>query len=165
MLCRMRDTIIIAVACLIAIAGGIWLFMWGNTEPKGTAVPFTILAEGQESGEITMRANYRVKSSAEFSEAWTLVYGPDGPALPSVDFDRYEVLALFDGTHASGGYGIALTAIEDTELSRRVVITHTAPSEECLTTSVITSPYLFASVPRTTLALSREEINKTVVCR
>jgi hypothetical protein len=165
----MRDTIFIGVACVIAIVVGAWLFWSGNesslvpTESKGP-VAYEILAEGSYSGSVTERANYRIKSAAELSLLWSMMYGTDGPALPPVDFGRREVLAIFDGTHSSGGYDVRIKSIVDEELARRVTIVRVVSGEDCITSSGITSPYLLVTVPSSSLPLSREESSETATC-
>lgn len=163
----MRDTIIIGVACLIAIAVGAWLFLAGDegslSAPEGPVV-FMTVAEGEYSGSVTERTNYRIKSQDELFELWLMVYGTDSPPMPAVDFTKYEVLAIFDGTHSSGGYDVELAAIEDTALSRHVSIVRVVPDEECMTTTALSSPFLLAAAPKTALALSREETTKVASC-
>jgi len=165
----MRDILIIGIACLLAIAVGAWLFLLGEKQTLAPSlsqgpVTFTTLAEGMYSGEVTERTNYRIKTQEELKELWDMVYGAEGPMVPSVDFTSYEVLAIFDGTHSSGGYAVEVTSIRDTDLSRLVSIVRIAPGDTCLTTSVLSSPFVLIAAPRTALSLSRDEAVRVVSC-
>jgi hypothetical protein len=165
----MRDTIIIGVACVIAIAAGMWLFFSGNEGVLAPAtsrgpVAYTTLAEGSYSGSVTERANYRIKNTEELVELWKMMYGTDGPTLPAIDFGKHEVLAIFDGTHSSGGYDVRIASIEDEELTRRVTIVRVTPGDDCMTTTAITSPYLLVAAPKSVLPLSREEVSEVAEC-
>lgn len=165
----MRDAIVIGVACLVAIAAGAWLY-FGDTgehspnDASGTKVPVAVLSEGDNSGFMTERKNYRVKSRHELDQLWAVMYGSDGPSLSPVDFETSEVLAVFDGTHSSGGFDVEVTSVYDDALSRRVSITRTAPGEDCITSEAITSPFILVVVPKSDLPIAREETTVTSDC-
>lgn len=163
-----RDTALVGIGAVVAVLIGGWiLFMTViavPTEDMPQAVMVTQIDAGQYSGSISERKNYHVETTAEWQALWTMVHGLEGPALPPVDFERYQVLAVFDGTHSSGGYAINITSIADTGLRRIVRIKHTEPGEECLAASVITSPYQMVVVPRSSATIARENITETVAC-
>lgn len=163
----MRDAIIIAVVCVLAIAAGAWLFLMGDDGSPVTEgdVAFTVLAEGNYSGSITERKNFRIRSEAELQELWRMVYTTGGPAAAPVNFEKSEVLAVFDGTHASGGYGIEVESIEDSRAVRTIHIVHTAPDDSCLTTESISSPFQMIVVPASSVGLTRDEREEVVSCQ
>ena len=162
----MRDTILIAGACLLAILVGGFLFLLDREGNEGVVQEpiYAVLAEGQTAGSITERANYRIRSAEELAELWGMIYGPGGPLMPQVDFSTKEVLAVFDGTHSSGGYDITVESVEDEALVRRVSILHTAPADDCVTTSAITSPFELVVVARSNATVERIERTETVAC-
>lgn len=162
----MRDALIILTVCLLAIGAGAWLFLSGETPAGNTPTPvaFTVLDRGEQSGEVTLRVNYRIKDADEFAELWFSIHGSDS-VPPPVDFENYDVLAVFDGTHATGGYGIRVTAVTDiTGLNRQVAITHEEPGAGCMVTEAFTSPYELIMVPKSPAALSREDTTLVTEC-
>ena len=63
----------------------------------------------------------------------------------SVDFDSFQVIAIFDEVRPSAGYSIDLSVTES-NMRRTATVTYTQPSGIVLT--VITQPYLIIKVPR-----------------
>ncbi len=155
----MRDAVILGVACVIAILVGGWLFFLDSKEasaPTGGAVEVRILDQGQYAG-IEERKNYRIRSLDELQQLWNMVYGPAGPAIPGVDFAKDEVLAVFDGSHSTGGYSVEVESVQDTGLARVIQVIRTAPGTSCITTEALTSPFQMVVVPKTDLSIQREE--------
>lgn len=154
----MRDALIIGAACVLAILMGAWLFFLdeGSAE-QARPVEVSLIAEGQQAQEVAERTNYRIRTEAQLQELWAMVYGPGAPALPAVDFSTHEILAVFDGTHTSGGFTVSVTAVEDSALSRTVRIVRTMPTTDCMTASVVTSPFVLVKVPASGLSIVREE--------
>jgi hypothetical protein len=163
----MRDALIILAVCLVAVGAGSWLFLAGGTGTDGgtsAEVSFRTLDRGDHSGEVTLRVNYRIKDVDEFGELWSSIHGLDS-VPPPVNFEENDVLAVFDGTHATGGYSIRVTAVTDiTGLNRQVAITHEEPGASCVVTDAFTSPYELIVVPKSPAALSREDTTLVVEC-
>lgn len=161
----MRDVLIISAACLIAIAVGAWLFVSGSESKQETGeVRYSTLTEGPYAGALTERKNYRIKSREEFDQLWQMIYAGDGPNIPYIDFAESEVLAVFDGTHTTGGYAIEVASVEDNG-SRRIIIKHISPGETCMTTGSITSPFALVMLPKTTLPIVREDVEEVRECQ
>ena len=162
----MRDAVIIGITVLLAILLGLWLFL--EEAPKAKApegqASFSVLVEGQFSGSITERKNYRIQSDEGLRELWRLVYGNDGPIVPDIIVDTYELLAVFDGTHSSGGYDITVESVMDTPAVRTVSILHTVPGEECLTSQAITSPFEIVVLPKSGATISHTDRIETISC-
>ncbi len=119
-------------------------------------MPSRVLDEGQQSGSITERKNYRITSMDELDALWTLVHGTDAPP-GGVDFSTQEVLAVFDGTHSSGGYDITVEEVTDTGGKRMVRILHSAPADGCATTDAITSPFSLVILSKSSLRVTHED--------
>lgn len=162
----MRDLLIIGGACLIAIVAGAWLFLsQEDTTASAGPTAYRVFIEGEQSGSITERKNYRIKNEEELDELWRLIYGTSGPSAPAIDFTREELLAVFDGTHSSGGYTVEVVSIEDEPgVARHVSILHTAPGESCMVSQAITSPFVIVRVAATNLPLKRTDLTETVAC-
>ena len=164
-----RDVIAIAVGCVLAIVAGGWLFLSatskGPSVAQPEAVPFAVIDKGYTSGDITSRKNYRIHTPAELQELWRMVYGVDAPSAPPVDFTEDEVIAVFDGTHSSGGFGISIVEVRDSGLTRVVRIRHSEPGEGCITTQAIASPFEIVILPKSNSSIAREDVIETVCCQ
>jgi hypothetical protein len=124
-----------------------------------------VLAQGQDALSLSDRTNYRIDSNKDFNALWLLVYGDKNPPpLPAVDFSKYEVLGVFDGTHSTSGYGIEVRQIMDKNLTRTVTIDHLAPSSSCATKSGVTSPFQIIEVPKTSDILAHEDLTAVANC-
>ena len=156
-----RDVLTILGLCLLAIVAGIVL-------PRLTHIPagvsFAVIEKNDQSGSIDERKNYRIHSVEELQALWTLVYGNTRSSLPTVDFSKNEVLAIFDGTHSSGGYGVSVQTVHEVQGNRVVAIERTVPGVSCSVTENITSPFVMIQLPKSSLPISREETERTVEC-
>jgi PrcB C-terminal len=162
----MRDAVLIFIAIILAMAIGGYLFLYDG---KGLKTPFdeegpliaaasyTTIQEGQNSGSLDRRTNLRIKSDEELFELWRMVFGANAPAIPLIDFSSEEIIAVFDGTHSTGGYKVEVTDITDEGGKRVVHIRRTAPGENCQVTTGITSPYQIVRVKKTLLPVTKEE--------
>ncbi len=160
----MKDILIIGVACAAAMLLGAWLYFSGDSvfpeKTQNGVVSMSVLDQGANSGAITERKNYRIKTQEQLEELWKLVHGTGAPT--TVDFNTKEVIAVFDGTHVTGGYGVSIVSVVDVKGGARTVsLVRTEPGETCMTTNAITSPFQIVVVEKSSLPLTREE--KTVV--
>lgn len=167
----MRDALIIFVAIILAIAIGGYLFMNGGPTFNPERVPpivsepdasFMVLADGQNSGQVDRRTNFRITNDEELGELWFLLYGQSGAGVPRVDFTKYEVIAVFDGTHSSGGYAVHVRDVIDGDGMRTIYIEREEPGENCVVTDAITSPFQVVRVLKSPYALTKQE---TIVTR
>lgn len=169
----MRDAIIIFLAIIFSMVIGSYFFLTDSLRFTTPEVPganiqnrnFTILHEGPNSGSIDRRTNYRIVNEEEFIELWRLIYGTQGSTRPPVNFTMNEVIAVFDGTHSSGGYRVSVTDVVDAGGVRTVHILREEPGEGCITTEAITSPFQIVRVSKTTLPIVREEQTVTTQCQ
>lgn len=113
---------------------------------------------------MTERINYRVKTQEELAELWEQTYHFDGPDMPLVNFETHQILAVFDGTHPSGGYDVRVEKIVDDGQNRHVTITHVSPSETCVVSDAITSPFELVIVPKSTARIVREDLEEVREC-
>ena len=160
----MRDVLIIGIACVATIFLGAWLYFSGVDTLRAPApiggTAFIVLDQGTSSGSLTERKNYRIKNADELNELWYMVHGTGAPT--TIDFQTKEIIAVFDGTHTTGGYGIYVTSVNDTASANRMIsITHIEPGQSCATSDAITSPFQIIVLPKSDAPLVRDE--KTVV--
>jgi hypothetical protein len=156
----MKDILIIGAACAAALLLGGWLyFSGGNSISGGGTVSMIVLDEGMDSGAVTSRTNYRIKNQEELEALWNMVHGTGAPT--TVDFSKKEIIAVFDGTHVTGGYEVAITSVVEVEGTRTVSIVRTEPGENCVTTEAISSPFQIVVVDKSAVPYAHEE--ETVV--
>lgn len=165
----MKDLLIILGMIVVAIAFGAALFFYGpssfRTALGGTApaVTFRLLKEGNDATNNTDRENYLIQNGTELNQLWSYINATPGTA-PNIDFTKEEVLAVFDGTHTTGGYRIQVSSITEANGTRTVNVTRTAPGAHCVLSSAITSPYQIVAVPKSSLPLAHADTAATQDC-
>ena len=157
----MRDLYLIGVACVIAIAVGSLLYAFGPGAAGGPAsveraVSFTVLRSGTDGPQDLGRVNYRIRSQEQYAQLWAMLYGADAEPPPAVDFETTEVLAVFDGSHATGGYAVSVAQVTDAA-SRTVTIERAAPGSSCMVSQSLTAPFELIALPASELTLTHEE--------
>lgn len=164
----------VAVMSFAAIGVGFFLYQYGPEtlhikllgSDRSGGIAYTIVGEGVYAVGVDQTANYRITNHEELLQLWTLVYGNGGevPALPHVDFKTEEILAIFDGTHSSGGYGVTVTKVSDAGGKRTISIMRTRPGDSCTPTLNITSPFQILIIKKSTLPLDHTDQIVTTVC-
>ncbi|MEO6536122.1 MAG: protease complex subunit PrcB family protein [Candidatus Paceibacterota bacterium] len=166
----MRDALIIFVSLIAAIVIGGSLYLFGgpsfhygsSKSPSGSAM--VKLAEGINALSIDTRVNYRITNQTDLTTLWRMVYGDNGPSVPTIDFNTREVLAVFDGSHSSGGYSIHVRDVSDAGGKRTIYIVRTAPDGGCPTANAITSPFEIVSLSKSDLPLTHVDEMGTSTC-
>lgn len=113
----------------------------GNTETPATG--WELLIDGRQCAIET--AGQKIAASEEEMRAlWEETFsGIDmAPAMPSIDFDKYHVVAAYMGMVRSGGHGVSFQSVE----GNSVVIQHTKPGPGCMAAAVIEFPFAIAKV-------------------
>jgi hypothetical protein len=176
----MRDLYVIGFIAVVAIVLGTSLFFYGpapiapqvshaiqKTGVTDATVPIVVLAQGADAASIFDRTNFHIKNEHDLTTLWNLVYGSTtttAPTVPVVDFTKNEVLAVFDGTHATSGYNIQIVSVVDSSTSRTVTVDHTVPATTCVLKHGTTSLFEIIQVPVTTLALVHNDQVSTTTC-
>lgn len=177
----MRSVFLLPLIVGLAVVIGGLLYLFGSAPFQRSSLPsdtpanqsgsqgknsesFTVLAKGQNAGSIDQRVNYRITDPDQFTMLWEMIYTVNGPSVPVIDFENQEVLALFDGSHSTGGYAISVTGIDDKGGRRVIMIERTEPGENCSTTNAATNPFILVTVPSTELTFDHEDTVKTTEC-
>lgn len=175
----MRDILIVIALAIVAIAIGTALYIYvpmraapaeggagQAAAPASVAqdVSFAVLTQGTNAPQSFSRTNYRIKDAEQFADFWKLLYGTNAPAMPAVDFNSQEVVAVFDGSHSTGGYGISVSAVNDEDAVRTVSITHAAPGADCSVTESVTSPFEIITLPKTAFSFKHEDVSNEKSC-
>ena len=114
--------------------------------PVGAStLAFRPLAEGAHSEEGRARAVV-ARTAAEYAAISRAAY-PGGGA-PAVDFSREMVLVAFGGRHATGGFSVAIDAVQEEPEAIRARIRLKRPAPDAVVTTAETAPFTFVAVPR-----------------
>ena len=164
-----NGTNISAIAAIAIIVGAVLFMFTGgsgtDTTPPTTSVTpvsFIQLASGMQSTE-TKSVNYLVTSKAELTELWKIIDNGDDLVPPTVDFDRYDVVAVFAGRTPTAGYTISVSEVED-GASRAVTVLVERPGASCLPAESVTSPYQVIQLPKTNLPMTHSDVEKVLSC-
>jgi hypothetical protein len=111
-------------------------------------IPYAELAAGQDGSYTNSRSFMVVKTAEAFETLWT--ENDELGDLPSVDFEKQMVVAVFYGETDSSGYNIHVVAIEDhgNELVVDLVLSTPANFDHCQHLTVVTRPYQFVALTR-----------------
>jgi hypothetical protein len=166
----MKDLLIIFGMIIVVIAVGAALFFFGPSSFRSylamgssPTVTFRVLARGNDADSMTQRANYEITTPAQMSELWGDIGATPGTA-PNIDFTKEEVLAIFDGTHTTSGYSIAVSDITDSGTTRTVNVIRTSPGTGCSIAPGITAPYQIIAVPISSDTLTHTDTTTTQNC-
>ena len=98
-------------------------------KPSNEALSFIRIPSNiQEEQKIA----YHIKSAEEFKET----FGKE----TEIDFENYDMIAVFAGSKSSGGYSTQITRVMENEDSLKVYVQETSPGKNCIVTMAITYP-------------------------
>lgn len=68
--------------------------------------------------------------------------------LLKIDLEKNQLLVCFLGEKTTGGYDIAIENVVFTLTTSEVILKEIVPEKNAMVTSVLTSPYLFVTLPK-----------------
>ena len=103
-----------------------------------TAVPFTTLVQGDQSG-IESRREVVVRAAGEWQALWK-DHQP-GETPPRVDFAKSMLIGVFLGFRNTGGYRVTITSVD--RIGDEIVVTwqESRPGPQDVTSQVLTFPH------------------------
>lgn len=109
-------------------------------------LPLTTIDEGTLSG-IDERGEIVVRTAAQWEALWR-EHAPERER-PTVDFDRFAVLAVFMGARPTAGWSIRIVSVVAADDDGvEIVATRSAPQKDQMVAQVVTAPFHIVSVPR-----------------
>ena len=119
------------------------------TQLSGQELTFETISKGSYSGH-DERKDYVIRESSEWENLWGKVQSRVSPTsdLPDVNFNDEMVIAVFQGSHSTGGYAIEITKIVEKENSVEVFVKETSPSPDSMVTQAFTQPYHIVKTKR-----------------
>lgn len=113
-----------------------------------------IVLSGSEGGgskaAIEEFRTVHVRTEADWKTLWGEIHRRQHQPtpLPTVNFHRWEVVAVFLGTRTSGGYRVSIRRMENTPTERIVFYHETVPPPGSLQTQALTQPFAWRAIPR-----------------
>ncbi|HRN17639.1 MAG TPA: protease complex subunit PrcB family protein [Trueperaceae bacterium] len=109
-----------------------------------------VVAQGSQAVGFPSASYQLVSNQDQLISLWQRAYGSQltVPPVPSLDYRRETVVALFLGTKPSGGYGLEVRSVREEEGDLYVDLTLTEPAAGSITTQALTSPWLIIRVQR-----------------
>ena len=114
---------------------------------KGKELTFETVFKSSFSKQ-SDRQNYVVKDIDQWKKLWSDAVSGE-TAVPEIDFNKYMIIAVFQGTKNTGGYGIKITEIIEAENALEVYFNETVPAADSIVTQVMTSPCHIVKVEKT----------------
>jgi len=113
---------------------------------QSVPVEFSVIASGQMSGYEGARRVGLVTNDAEWRRVWETI--GEGRPVPEVNFDTRAVVLAYQGRQATGGHGIEIAGVRRVGTVLAVKVNERRPASGDITTQVLTSPYVAATIPR-----------------
>jgi len=115
------------------------------TEPNKNSphqVPLHTIAKGIRSG-IREPSQIAIRNQTEWQQLWRQHSSAStAPAsLPTVDFDRELVAAVFLGEKPTGGYGVEISSAEVADSSLTIFVKETSSKPGAIVTQAINQPF------------------------
>jgi hypothetical protein len=104
---------------------------------------------------LTDSATYLIRDQAAWSALWTRINKNGGAMpLPVVDFSKDMIIVVAMGGRGTGGYGVTIDRVVDTDGGGRVVeATMSYAGRSCIVTQALTAPFAGVLVPATSKAV------------
>lgn len=148
-----RDCLGVICTCLLALAAFGCVATGGGTVGDGS-LPVTVLRTGQHCQSDTEGWRATWIASPEALREWVSacrsnVIEPLQGNMPSVDFERFGVLAVEMGWRNTAGYGFDAAGVEGEVAGRTatVAVKYHRPDPGAVTAQVITSPWMLVQMP------------------
>jgi hypothetical protein len=89
-----------------------------------------------------------LRSEKAFAALWKEHRMSQEEPAPRVDFQKYDVVALYAGEKMTGGYSITIDRIRRDKKSATVEATLLKPGPDAITTQALTQPFALRAVPK-----------------
>jgi len=121
-----------------------------------------------EKGYFSMRrspAYYVIQTEDEWTNIWNhhdISIPQRSP--PEIDFSKSTVIAVFMGEFNTGGYGIEIKNILDTNQSVVIKVEKTYPGKGCCVIEAFTYPYHIAKTDKISKEITFDTVERTIEC-
>jgi len=121
----------------------------GKVSMNGKRLPIVAEWKGNHCG-VTEPKRVVITNEEEWAELWRRVHTVRIPApeLPTVDFSKNMVLAVFMGQKPTSGYGVQITEVTRANGEIVVKVKETTPPKGAIVLQVLTQPFHIVVVPK-----------------
>ena len=105
-----------------------------------------------------------VNDRERFNEIWLSKLGDLG-TVPTIDFSKYSIIAIFIGQKSSSGYSVYLDRVEQNIGTTKIKFVTSQPSPDCVVAQIITSPVTLVRVDKIDGGFEFEERTEIISCR
>lgn len=135
------------VILFLAAAGIVFFTLY---KPQNPFMPVAIeneiqfeTIEKRISPNTNEKGNYIIKNVSEWAFLWNKIYfgAIIKPELPEINFDKYTVIAVFNGVEKSGGYDIEITKVGEKNNNIYIFVKKILPGSGCITSQSFANPY------------------------
>lgn len=118
--------------------------------PAPEQLTWEVMARGSQAIGFSGRSFLLVGKQDEFTSLWNRAYGSqlNVPPLPSIDFGRESIVAIFQGSQPSGGFGVDVASVSEENGELYLDVSFTSPPPGAITTQALTSPWVMVRVLR-----------------
>ena len=115
-----------------------------------TEMNLETVAKGMYCGLEGPQNTWEIKTE----QAWSAFYAKlesrsnPRPVTPSVDFSKYQILAVFMGEQTSGGYSTEMTGVVKNEDNLEVQVQESSPGDDDCCSAAFTQPYHVVKVEK-----------------
>lgn len=145
-----KKVAIVTVLCSLLVISVMGLRIWSGSNRVLPGLSFEEIDQGYYCG-ITTRAEFVIEDNESWSDLWTDLHSTSTgyPDLPTVNFSREVVIAVFIGDFPTGGYSATITRIAFNLAGPVVYVDEVHPGEGCGETMAISQPYHIVRVELT----------------
>ena len=114
-----------------------------------TQVSFETLVEGQIGG-YDEEQNRVINDHESLLEVYDYInrFRKPGFSIPTIDFSKETVIAVFIGEKTSGGYAVSIGSVKEVNEKVMVQIKEIKPGPKDMVTMAITQPFCFVKINR-----------------
>jgi len=135
--------------------------------PPATDLIWEVIASGAQATPGETPSFQFITSETQLIEAWNRAYGTrlNVPPLPDINFRRETLVAVFQATKPSGGYGIEVQGVSLEGNDIYVDVLETEPAAGAITTQALTTPWFMLRVLRgdVNAAWFRESVENALI--
>lgn len=137
----------------ITVSAAVYFAISKSLKSEGQSVTgdlsFETINKGIYSGH-NQKNNYVIVTNKDFEDLWNKVYYKtiSKPPLPQIDFNKYMIIAVFEGVKNTGGYDIQIFKINQNGGYLDILVKETSPGPSCFAVQAFTSPFHIVKVEK-----------------
>lgn len=138
------------------VASGLVFSYEVNQYASPRDVPFHSIQWGYYAKGYAHPTYLAINDQETWTRVWTQAFcdSYSCPPTPQVDFEHRTVLVVFLGQKPTSGYAVNVTQVTQQGSELHVLVTLTTPGRSCGEYEVLTFPFHFVDLPKTSMAVT-----------